>query len=85
MAKKVVTLEKNQIQAKNLRNGDLVTINHHDYFFKGIQWVNMPSGGKRQMLAFWSVKTDFKKFLETNLLDHILTQKTNKRDDGYNW
>lgn len=85
MAKKILTLEKNQIRAKNLYNGDLVTINYHDYFYKGIQWVNMQTGGKRQMLAFWSVNTDFKRYLEIGLLDHILTLKTNRRDDGFNW
>ena len=79
--KSVVILAKNQKQVKNLKIGDVVTINVHDYYFKGIQEVN-EKGLKKTQVAFWSVKTEFKKYFNLDLLEHIVTAK--KDGDGYN-
>lgn len=84
MAKKILTLEKNQSLVKNLFNGDLVTINHHDYFYKGLKDV-VEGGRKKKMVGFWSTSTDFKRYFNIEMLDHVLTQKTNNREDGFNW
>lgn len=80
--KKKVFLAKNQKQVKDLKIGDVVTINVHDYYFKGIQEVN-ENGLKKKQVAFWSVKTEFKKYFNLDLLEHIVTVK--KEGDGFNW
>ena len=80
--KSVVILAKNQKQVKDLKIGDVVTINVHDYYFKGIQEVT-EKGLKKKQVTFWSVKTEFKKYFNLELLEYIVTKK--KDDDGYNW
>ena len=84
MAKKTIILEKNQKQVKSLHIGEIVTINFHDYYFKGIQEV-VEKGHRKKQVSFWSVKTDFKKYFNLDLLEHIVTQKTDNAEDGYNW
>ena len=83
MAKKtVVVLKSNEKQVKGLQIGDVVTINMHDYYFKGIQEVT-EKGLKKKQITFWSIKTEFKKYFNLELLEHIVTKK--KDGDGYNW
>ena len=82
-AKKVVILNKNQKFVKHLKIGDVVSINAHDYYFKGIQEVKQERGGLLKQVAFWSTKTEFKKYFNLDLLEHIVTEKP--AGDGYNW
>ena len=81
--KKVVILAKNQKQVKDLKIGDVVNINPHDYYFKGVQDVKQERGGFFKQVAFWSVSTEFKKYFNLELLEHIVTEK--KDGNGYNW
>ena len=81
-AKKAVILAKNQKFVKDLKIGDIVTINAHDYYFKGLQDVT-EKGGKKKQVAFWSIKTEFKKYFNLELLEHIVTEK--KDGNGYEW
>lgn len=84
MAKKTVILNENQKRVKDLIIGDVVNINMHDYYFKGIQEVR-ENGTLKKQVAFWSITTDFKKYFNLELLEHIVTLKTSKKEDGYNW
>ena len=81
-AKKVVILNKNQKFVKHLKIGEVVSINAHDYYFKGIQDVS-EKGAKKKQVTFWSTSTAFKKYFNLELLEHIVTEKT--AGDGYNW
>jgi hypothetical protein len=83
IAKKVVILAKNQKFVKDLKIGEVISINYHDYYFKGIQEIKHERGGLLKQVAFWSTKTDFKKYFNLELLEHIVTEKP--AEDGYNW
>ena len=82
MAKKKAELGKNQKFVRDLKMGDVVTINGHDYYFKGIMDV-IENKLKKKQVTFWSVTTDFKKYFNLDLLEHIVTVK--KEGDGFNW
>ena len=71
-----------QIQVKELKNGDVVEINNHDYFFKGQDDVII-KGGRVRQIVFWSTKTDFKKFFNLELLEWLV--QWNETAKKYLW
>ena len=60
-----------QIRVKELKNGDTVEINAHDYFYKGVDDIPL-KGGKVRQIVFWSTSTDFKKFFNLELLEFLV-------------
>ena len=60
-----------RIPVKQLKNGDVVEINFHDYFYKGLDDIII-KGGRVRQIVFWSTKTDFKKFFNLELLEFLV-------------
>lgn len=71
-----------QIKVKELQVGDIVEINLHDYFYKGQDDIIIKGGRVRQII-FWSVKTEYKKFFNLELLEFLV--KWNETAKKFIW
>lgn len=71
-----------QIKVKELKVGDVVEINAHDYYYKGQDNI-MINGGRVRQIIFWSVKTEYKKFFNLELLEYLV--KWNETAKKFIW
>lgn len=62
------------MKVKELKIGEVVEINNHDYYYKGKQ--NVKQGGFiKAQVSFWSTSSSFRKYFNLNLMEHTLKPK----------
>ena len=71
-----------QIKVKQLKIGDVVEINIHDYYYKGLDDIPL-KGGKVRQIVFWSTTTEFKKYFNLELLEFL--DKWNETQKKFIW